>query len=153
MTTESDEVKAAANFADQNPDDVVAQLRAAYGYDKHGDEAQALYYYEAALPLNIPKTEQKKFLISYGSTLSNNNRLDEAISHLKNASQIHPESSEVWVFLSIALRKAERLDEAYLALLRAIVLEAGEAGLGGFVRAVSEYLDEFENNHATTTLT
>lgn len=144
MAIESDEVSAAANFADENPHDVVAQLRAAYGFDKLGDEARALKYYEAALPLNIPKAEEKKFRISYGSTLSNNNRLDEAISHLKNASQIHPESPEVWVFLSFALRKAERLDEAYLSLLRAIVLEAGEAGLGGFVRAVSEYLNEFE---------
>jgi Flp pilus assembly protein TadD len=144
LTKESDEVNATANFADQNPHDVVAQLRAAYAYDKLGDDARALQYYEAALPLNIPNTEDKKFRIGYGSSLSNNNRLDEAIRHLKTASQIHPESSEVWVFLSIALRKAERFDEAYLTLLRAIVLEAGEAGLGGFVRAVSEYLDEFE---------
>lgn len=138
------QVDAAAKKADQNPGDVVAQLQAAYACDKFGDEERALHYYEIALSLNVPKVDEKKVLICYASTLNNIGRCGDAIMHLTKASQEYPESAEVWTFLSLALRKAGNFDEAYKALLKATVIEAGAAGLGGFSRAVSEYLAEIE---------
>lgn len=135
-----------AAIADRNPDDVEAQLKAAYSLDKSGDERRALNYYEAALVLTIPENEKTKFSVCYGSTLSNNMRLGEAIHRLEAASTEHPENSEIKVFLSLALRKADRIEEAYAVLLKAIILEAGEAGLGGFGRAVAEYLEEIDGS-------
>ncbi|MGB3539123.1 MAG: tetratricopeptide repeat protein [Mesorhizobium sp.] len=141
---DNETLNALVRMADDRQDDVHAQLKAAYACDKEGAEDQAIRYYEMADKLRVPDTEQRRFLICYGSSLRNVGRGDEAVEKLRQAADQYPERSEAWLFLALALSSAGDKDAAIRALLKAALLEAGDTGLGGFTRAVSEYLEEME---------
>ncbi len=125
------------------PTDVAAQLEAAYACDRHGEEIDAIRYYDAAWQLGVPGADRRKFLVGYGSTLRNVGRIAESIELLRAAAAEMPELPAFPAFLALALHSAGRHDEAMVAALDAVLRTNAATGtLGGYDRALRHYRDE-----------
>lgn len=79
-------------------------------------------------------------MVGFGSTLPNNQRLDESISIHHQAVVDYPDFVPHHAFLALALHRAGRHDEAMAEALTALV-EAGADNLDGFERSLSHYRD------------
>jgi tetratricopeptide (TPR) repeat protein len=125
--------------ARQAPDDVDAQLAAAYACDGAGDEHRALGYYERARELGVPAPARRQFTVGYGSTLRNVGRADDAVAVLGEASAADPGYAPYRAFLALALMSAGHPRAAVAALL-GVALEVAPPGVfDGFERALGAY--------------
>lgn len=128
--------------AERAPDDVDAQVRAAYACDRNGDEARAVTFYDAAWRLGVTGTERSGFLLGYGSTLKNVGRLDESETILRLAIAEAPDDRALRLFLALTLHAAARHDEALASALEVgLMLAPAAPDIARFERALSEYRD------------
>jgi predicted Zn-dependent protease len=135
-------VAAARALAAEHPEDVLAQLEAAYGHDRLGDERAAIRHYDAAYRLGVPVAERRRFLICYGSTMRNVGRTEDAVALLAQAASDSPDYPAAQAFLALALLSAGR-PRAALAAMLGCALDAARPGvLDGFERALTEYRQE-----------
>lgn len=137
---DSQELNAVMAMADSNPTDVEAQIAAAYGNDRYGQEQEAVGYYEAAWNIGVPSEMRCRFLVGYGSTLRNVGRLEESIAIHRLAISEYPEFPAHHAFLALALHDVGEHDEAMAEALTALV-DSGASNLDGYDRALSEYRD------------
>ena len=79
-------------------------------------------------------------MVGYGSTLRNNERLDESIAIHRQAIADYPGFAPHHAFLALALNRAGRHDEALAEALTALV-DAGTENLNGYERSLSSYRD------------
>lgn len=132
----TDEAEARAKAA---PDDVEAQIEAAYACDREGDERTAIRYYDRAWALGVPEARRPRFLVGYGSTLRNVGRADDAVAILAEAAAAYPDHAALRAFLALALHSAGH-PRAALATMLGVVLDTAAAGaLDGYERALNEY--------------
>lgn len=125
------------------PNDVAAQITAAYVCDRAGDETQAVQFYDAAWRLGVPSAARAEFIVGYGSTLRNVGRTDEAIALLTAYLQVEPENHAARCFLGLALHAAGRHAFALAELLEIILaLDQASPTVTRYRRALSEYRDE-----------
>ena len=129
--------------ADAHPEDVAAQIAAAYACDREGLEQQAIRYYDSAWRLGVPATERRDFLVGYGSTLRNGGRVEESLAWLGEAVAEFPADLALRSFLALALHSAGRSTQAVATLLRALV-ECGGEGIEEYRRALLFYAEELE---------
>ena len=135
-------VAAARALVAEHPDDVLAQIEAAYGHDRVGDERTALRYYEAAYHLGVPAPERRRFVVGYGSTLRNVGRADDAVGILAQAVADDPQYPPFQAFLALALFSAGH-PKAALAAMLGCALDAARPGVfEGYERALTEYHQE-----------
>ncbi|HBP20140.1 MAG TPA: hypothetical protein DEA08_20415 [Planctomycetes bacterium] len=125
------------------PDEVAAQIAAAYHCDAHRSEEEAILFYDTAWALGVPVEQEREFLLGYGSTLKNVGRLSESEAILRRAVAAYPEDQGLPVFLALTLHAAGRSGEA-LAQLLELLLGLGEAapGVASYGRALRHYADE-----------
>jgi Flp pilus assembly protein TadD len=139
------EVEEARRAADRAPDDLDAQLAAAYACDRIGLEDTAVTYYDAAwsLAARIPKEARRDFLVGYGSTLRNVGRLEDSLAVLRVAAAEHPGDAAVRAFLALSLLDSGAAAQAVGTLLD-VALEFADVSpdLGRFRRALAEYRDQ-----------
>ena len=126
--------------ADDDPLDVQAQIAAASANDSYGSEVDAMRYYDAAWSAGVPSGVRCRFMVGYGSTLRNNDRIDESIAVHQKAIEDYPDFPAHHAFLALALHVAGRHDEAIAAALSAL-LDAGRGNLDGYDRSLSRYRD------------
>ena len=143
-------VIAARAYVVDHPDDVHAQIEAAYGNDRVGDERTAIRHYEAAYRLGVPSELRRRFLVGFGSTLRNVGRFDDAINVLTIAVQEDPQYPAYTAFLALALADAGHA-KAALATLLGCALDAARVGaFDGYERALGEYHVELLERVATS---
>jgi tetratricopeptide (TPR) repeat protein len=135
-------VAAAAALAAERPTDALAQIEAAYGHDRRGDERAAISHYDAAYRLGVPAAERRKFLICYGSTMRNVGRAEDAVALLAQAASDYPDYPAAGAFLALALLSAGRPRAALAAMLGCALDAARPGALDGFERALTEYRQE-----------
>jgi len=124
------------------PDDVEAQIAAAYGCDRVGLEHDAIKYYERAWALGVPEEQRKGFAVGFGSTLRNVGRADEAVAILADAITAYPDYAALRAFLALALFSAGH-PRAALAAMLGVALDAARAGaFDGYELALTEYHQE-----------
>jgi predicted Zn-dependent protease len=139
-------VRAARDFVLDHPADVRAQIEAAYGNDRAGDERTAIVHYEEAYRLGVPAELRRRFLVGFGSTLRNVGRADDAITILAQAIQDDPSYPPFAGFLALALADAGP-PKAALATMLGCALEAARGGaFDGYERALGEYHRELLEN-------
>jgi predicted Zn-dependent protease len=132
-------------LAAAHPTEVAAQIEAAYTCDRHGEESDAIGYYDAAWKLGVPSADRTKFVVGYGSTLRNVGRIAESIERLQEAIAELPEVAALPAFLALSLHSAGRHDEAMVAALDAVLrTNAATSALDGYERALSHYRDEID---------
>jgi predicted Zn-dependent protease len=120
------------------PNDVGAQLEAAYGHDRAGLERQAVTYYEAAARLGVPADERRTFTVGFGSTLRNVGRIEDAIAILARAVADDPVYPPFAAFLALALDAAGH-HSAALATMLGCALDAARPGaFDRYARALTE---------------
>jgi Flp pilus assembly protein TadD len=125
--------------SDPDPDDVAAQIAAAYACDRAGDEHAAIRHYERAWQLGVPEPQRRRFLVGFGSTLRNVGRADDAVAILAQAAQDYPEYPALRAFLALALHAAGH-GRAALATMLGVALDLASPGaLDGYERALTEY--------------
>lgn len=135
----AEHLEAACTLVERLPDEVGAQLEAAYGLDRAGFEQRALQHYEAARRLSVPLSERRHFTVGYGSTLRNVGRHEEAIAVFSQAAASDPGHPAYTAFLALALNSAGR-PRAALAMMLGCALDAARPGaFDGYERALSEY--------------
>ena len=121
------------------PDDVAAQLAAAYAHDRAGLERDANRYYDAAHRLGVPPGERRKFLVGYGSTLRNVGRADDAVAVLAQAIADDPGYPAFAAFLALALASSGHPRAALAAMLGCALDAARGDAFDGYERALTEY--------------
>lgn len=141
MSREQDPTKAIA-AAKRRPNDVRAQMDAAYACDRAGNEREAVVYYERAWAMGVPEGEREDFLVGFGSTLRNVGRADEAVVHLGEAVAAHPENAALRAFLALALFSAGHPRLAMATLLETALSASRPGAFHGYERALSSYQAE-----------
>ena len=128
--------------ANQRPEDVAAQIDAAYACDRLGDEAAAVRFYDAAWRLRLPAdADHIGFMLGYGSTLKNVGRLSESVSILRQAIALEPSHRGLRLFLALTLERMGRSREALAeAIAVALTFTAAAPDIGQYSRALSEYV-------------
>lgn len=129
----------AVALARKFPDDVRAQIAAAYASDRNDCEQDAIFFYDHAIKMNIPDEERPGFFIGYGSTLRNVGRTQEAVEVLRKANRMFPSDASILAFLALAMHSAGRNTEAIAAMLEAALLASRDDGFGVYERALKEY--------------
>ena len=128
--------------SEPDPDDVEAQIAAAYAHDRRGDERGAIRYYDRAWALGVPEEKRKGFLVGFGSTLRNVGRADEAVAILAEAVQQYPDYPALRAFLALALHSSGH-PRAALATMLGVALDVMSPGsLDGYERALNSYHQE-----------
>ena len=130
--------------ASDKPDDVEAQIAAAWASDSHGDEADAVRFYDRAWELGVPEEKRKRFIVGYGSTLRNVGRHQDSINLLSAAVEEFPGYAPHSAFLALTLHADGQHRAAMGAALDAL-LQAGAAELDGYDRALTHYRDELKS--------
>ena len=141
MSREQDPTKAIA-AAKRRPNDVRAQMDAAYACDRAGNECEAIVYYERAWAIGVPEGDREDFLVGFGSTLRNVGRADEAVVHLGEAVAAHPENAALRAFLALALFSAGHPRLAMATLLETALSASRPGAFHGYERALSSYQAE-----------
>jgi predicted Zn-dependent protease len=132
-------VRAARAYVAEHPDDVHAQIEAAYGNDRAGDERTAIVHYEAAYRLGVPEDVRRRFLVGFGSTLRNVGRAEDAVNVLAQAIEHDPAYPAFAAFLALALADLGHPKAALAALLGCTLDVAREGAFDGYERALAEY--------------
>jgi predicted Zn-dependent protease len=130
---------AARELVARFPDEVDAQIEAAYGHDRAGLERIAIGYYEAAHALGVPAGERRNFTVGYGSTLRNVGKIDDAIAVLAQAVADDPEYPAFAAFLALALGSAGHHKAALAAMLGCALDVARPGAFDRYERALSDY--------------
>lgn len=125
-----------------SPADVEAQLEAAYGLDRAGEEQRAIVHYEAARRLGVPASERRPFTVGLGSTLRNVGRHADAVAVFAEAVTEDPDYPPFAAFLALALDAAGRSHEAFAALLGCTLAVARPDAFDGYERALTGYQRE-----------
>lgn len=141
MTAAIEELLATASA---RPNDVAAQIAAAYACDRAGDEVRAVTFYDAAWRLGVPASERGEFAVGYGSTLRNVGRSDDARAVLRARLDEAPDDAAARCFLALALHSAGRRDAALAEMLEvALAVDAAPSGeLARYRRALEHYCKE-----------
>jgi tetratricopeptide (TPR) repeat protein len=141
MRRQQDPGKAIA-IAKRLPEDVRAQMEAAYACDRAGNEREAIAYYERAWALGVPEGDRQDFVVGFGSTLRNVGRADEAVVHLGEAVAAHPENAALRAFLALALFSAGHPRLAMATMLETALSASRTGAFRGYEPALASYQAE-----------
>jgi tetratricopeptide (TPR) repeat protein len=126
-----------------NPGSAFASYQCARAHDYAGAPDLAAPLYEQAFAAGLSGTELRRGLTSYGSTLRNLERFDEAIAALERAHRLFPDDVLVICYLALALHSSGRSARALAHLLDLTMahetqpdLEAGRWALGNYAAAL-----------------
>jgi tetratricopeptide (TPR) repeat protein len=103
------------------PNDVRAQISAAYACQKEGKVELSMRYFDAAAALGLPIDGRYDFYFAYGSALRDVGRLQESEEVLRFAIQEFPKDKGYPVYLAMTLDKAGKNHEAVAELLELLV--------------------------------
>jgi tetratricopeptide (TPR) repeat protein len=142
MGRHDDHLIAARDLVARRPEEVGAQIEAAYAYDRAGEERIALGYYETAYRLGVPRDERRRFTVGYGSTLRNVGRADDAVAVLAQAVADDPDYPALTAFLALALVSAGHPRAAMAAMIGCALDVARPDAFDGYDRALAEYQRE-----------
>ena len=139
------EISERAGEATRRPNDLRAQVRAAYACDREGRESEAVVFYDAAwkIGVTLPGDERHDFMIGYGSTLKVVGRLVESERTLRQLLTEFPNSGAARVFLALTLHASGRSDAAVGELIE-LTLARGDLDetLKRYERAIRFYRSE-----------
>jgi len=131
---------AAKELVAHYPDEVTAQLEAAFGHDRNGLEKDAIRYYEEARRLGgIPTDLRRRFFVGLGATLRNVGRPEDAVGILGEALADDPSYPPYAAFLALALLAAGHPRAAVAAMLGCALDAAAPGAFDGFERALGHY--------------
>ncbi|MBK7858315.1 MAG: tetratricopeptide repeat protein [Archangiaceae bacterium] len=138
-----DELPEEAAAARARPDDVSAQIAAAWACDSAGHEEEAVRFYDAAWKLGVPASVEAEFIVGYGSTLRNVGRIADSVALLEGYLREHPDNHAARCFHGLALHSLGRGGAALAELLEvAVALHGASPHLTRYRRALGEYRDQ-----------
>jgi predicted Zn-dependent protease len=148
---DDEHVRAAREYVAEHPDDVHAQIEAAYGHDRTGDERTAIIHYDEAYRLGVPEDMRRRFLVGFGSTLRNVGRAEDAVNVLAQALEHDPQYPAFAAFLALALADLGHPKAALATLLGCTLDVARDGAFDGYERALAEYHRELLENTVSST--
>ncbi len=148
MASAEDDFTTALEAAHARPEDVQAQMAAAYACDRAGDEAHAITFYDAAWRLGVPAAERSDFVIGYGSTLRNVRRIDESLSVLAELIALEPENHAARCFHALSLHSAGRGGPALAEMFDVILsLRSASPHVRKYEPALAFYCSSLRNGN------
>ncbi|MEO8701969.1 MAG: tetratricopeptide repeat protein [Kofleriaceae bacterium] len=130
---------AARQLVAAEPANVLAQIEAAFGYDRNDFESDAIRHYDEAYRLGVPAQLQRRFCIGYGSTLRNVGRIADAVAILERASADDPTDPAIRAFLALALLSSGNAPQALATMLGCALDAARDGAFDGYERALRNY--------------
>jgi tetratricopeptide (TPR) repeat protein len=106
----------------EHPEEALALYHCARAHDYAGQPDKAARLYEQAFAAGLSGEERRRGLTSYGSTLRNLERYDDAVAILNQARCEFPDDVLVCCYLALALHSAGRPANA-LALMVEVTLD------------------------------
>jgi tetratricopeptide (TPR) repeat protein len=101
----------------QHPDSAFVRYHCARAHDYAGEPHLAAPLYEQAFAAGLSGTELRRGLTSYGSTLRNLKRFDEAVAALERAHRLFPDDVLILCYLALALHSAGQSARALAHML------------------------------------
>jgi tetratricopeptide (TPR) repeat protein len=101
----------------QHPDSAIVRYHCARAHDYAGEPHLAAPLYEQAFAGGLSGTELRRGLTSYGSTLRNLDRFDEAVAALERAHHLFPDDVLILCYLALALHSAGQPARALAQML------------------------------------
>jgi tetratricopeptide (TPR) repeat protein len=123
----------------QHPDSAIARYHCARAHDYTGEPHLAAALYEQAFAAGLSGTELRRGLTSYGSTLRNLERFDEAVTALDRAHHLFPDDVLVLCYLVLALHSAGQPARALAHLLDLTLARNDDADLQANRWALGNY--------------
>jgi len=127
----------------QHPDSAFVRYHCARAHDYAGEPDLAAPLYERAFAAGLSGTELRRGLTSYGSTLRNLERFDEAVAALERAHRLFPDDVLVLCYLALALHSAGQPARALAHMLDLTMarnddpdLQANRWALGNYTAAL-----------------
>ncbi|MEV0903095.1 tetratricopeptide repeat protein [Actinoplanes sp. NPDC049802] len=127
----------------QHPDSAIVRYHCARAHDYAGEAHLAAPLYEHAFAAGLSGTELRRGLTSYGSTLRNLERFDEAVAALERAHDLFPDDVLVICYLALALQSAGHPARALAHMLDLALariddpdLQANRWALGNYTAAL-----------------
>jgi len=99
------------------PNDVRAQISAAYACEEEGKVEKSLQYFDAAWELGLPIDGRYRFYFAFGMALRKGGRLEEAEELFRYAIEEFPSDKAFPVHLALTLDAAGKSSEAVAELL------------------------------------
>lgn len=122
-----------------HPDNAIAQYQCARAHDYAGEPHLAAPLYEKAFATGLPDTYLPRGLTSYGSTLRNLERFDEAVAVLERAHQRFPQDVLIRCYLALALHSAGQSAQALAHMLDLTLARNDDPDLGANRWALGNY--------------
>lgn len=130
-------------FLAANPNSAFVRYHCARAHDYAGEAHLAAPLYEEAFAAGLSGTELRRGLASYGSTLRNLGRFDEAVSALELGHRTFPEDVTIVCYLALALYSAGQSARGLALMLDLTLarnddpdLRANQWALGNYTAAV-----------------
>jgi len=101
----------------RRPGSAIALYHCARAHDYAGEPRAAVPLYEQAFAAGLSGAELRRGLTSYGSTLRNLERSEDAVAALERAHRLFPDDVLVLCYLALALHSAGRSARALAHLL------------------------------------
>jgi tetratricopeptide (TPR) repeat protein len=127
----------------QHPDSAIARYHCARAHDYAGEPHLAVPLYEQAFAAGLSSTELRRGLTSYGSTLRNLKRFDEAVAALERAHHLFPDDALTSCYLALALHSSRQQARALAHMLDLTLarnddpdLQANRWALGNYAAAL-----------------
>lgn len=129
--------------ASRHPDSPIARYHCARAHDYAGDPHLAAPLYERAIAAGLAGTELRRGLTSYGSTLRNLQRFNEAVAVLEQAHRLFPDDVMVLCYLALALHSAGQPARALAHLLDLTLARSDDPDLRANRWALGNYAAAF----------
>jgi tetratricopeptide (TPR) repeat protein len=132
-------------LAAQRPDHALVQYQAACVHDRLGFEAQAVPYYEQALALGIPNSDDEaSAYLGLGSTYRTLGQYENAQRVLTSGRDRYPTHRSFDVFLAMTLHNLGKHSEAMRLLLLLAAQTSSDVDVRRYERAIVLYAEDVD---------
>lgn len=131
-------------LAKDNPLNAYIQYQCAWSYDRLGEEAKAVPYYEKAIQGGLAEEDLQNAYLGLGSTFRALGEYEKSKAVLTKAIELFPNNEALRVFYAMTLYNLNEQQSAMELLLKCIVNTSSNAEVQKYKRAIEFYSDKLD---------
>ena len=131
-------------LAKDNPLNAYIQYQCAWSYDRLGEEAKAVPYYEKAIQGGLAEEDLQSAYLGLGSTFRALGEYEKSKAVLTKAIELFPNNEALRVFYAMTLYNLNEQQSAMELLLKCIVNTSSDAEVQKYKRAIEFYADKLD---------
>ena len=131
-------------LAKDNPLNAYINYQCAWSYDRLGEEAKAVPYYEKAIQGGLAEEDLQNAYLGLGSTFRALGEYEKSKAVLTKAIELFPNNEALRVFYAMTLYNLNEQQSAMELLLKCIVNTSSNAEVQKYKRAIEFYSDKLD---------